>query len=127
MEKNQIVLVQKGGFVSAIVEIVKTGLQIAALAISSLFGLKDHFKLHPDGERWWYPPFDDWYVGTFWKFIFFCIKSSFYLLIFAFGGPVVTLIGIIYLYFNIYKQNIEPKEDKKNNNSNNSSNNTPSN
>ena len=119
---KEIILIQRGGFFGALINLLRTGGEIAFYTVLGLFtNLKYHFRIWPEGERWWYPPFDDLYVGTFWKFIFFCIKSSFYLLIFAFGGPVVTLIGICYLYFNIYNENVKP-EDKNNNNNNNNNN-----
>jgi hypothetical protein len=39
-----------------------------------------------------------WYWGNFWIYIKWCIKVVIYLILFCFGGPIVILAGIIYLY-----------------------------
>lgn len=39
--------------------------------------------------------------GNLWKYLWFCIKTSLYLVIFALGGFWVTLGGVIYLYTKI--------------------------
>jgi len=39
-----------------------------------------------------------WDWGNFWIYIKWCIKVVIYLILFCFGGPIVILAGIIYLY-----------------------------
>ena len=36
--------------------------------------------------------------GYFYRFIWFCIKSSFYIVIFALGGFWVTILAIVFIY-----------------------------
>ena len=48
--------------------------------------------------------------GYLWKYLWFCIKVSFFLVIFAFGGIIVTIVGLLYIYRKLYKDytKIEP-------------------
>ena len=39
--------------------------------------------------------------GNLWKYLWFCLKTSLYLVIFALGGFWVTLGGVVYLYTKI--------------------------
>lgn len=55
----------------------------------------------PDGE------------GNLWKYLWFCIKTSLYLVIFALGGFWVTLGGIVYLYSKI-AQTYKSKKGEEN-------------
>tara|TARA_B100000242_G_scaffold182831_1_gene131308 strand:- start:479 stop:1000 length:522 start_codon:yes stop_codon:yes gene_type:complete len=41
--------------------------------------------------------------GNLWKYLKFCAKISIYLCIFALGGIIVTVFGIIYLYSKLAK------------------------
>lgn len=36
--------------------------------------------------------------GLFWKYLLFCIKCGFYLVIFAIAGPIFIVIGIVMIY-----------------------------
>ena len=36
--------------------------------------------------------------GLFWKYLLFCIKCGFYLVIFAIAGPIFIVIGIVMVY-----------------------------
>lgn len=36
--------------------------------------------------------------GLFWKYLLFCIKCGFYLVIFAIAGPIFVVIGIVMIY-----------------------------
>ena len=69
------------------------------------------FKVTPEDEEDVYDPFA-YFPGGFWVFIRLCVKSSLYLLIFVFGGPLVTLVGIVFLYFNVYNKHIMNNEDE---------------
>ena len=69
--------------------------------------------------------------GYAYKYIWLAIKSGFYLVVFAFGGPLLTLIGISMLYKNLFSKfgELQKDDDDKsssnnlsNNNSNNSNN-----
>ena len=42
--------------------------------------------------------------GLLWKYLYFCIISSLFLSIFMFGGIVTPFIGILYIYFLLYKR-----------------------
>ena len=114
VNKKQVLKVQHGGVVQLIATIGTTVIYTAASLLMALSGpMRDTFALYPEDPQSWYDS-KVWYVGYFWRFIFFCIKSSLYLVIFAFGGPIVTLFGIVYLYMRIYDKNIRPKtEDEK--------------
>ena len=41
--------------------------------------------------------------GNFWKYLKFCAKISLYLCIFALGGILVTVFGLLYLYSKLAK------------------------
>ena len=65
--------------------------------------------------------------GYAYKYIWFAIKSGFYLVVFAFGGPLLTLIGITLLYKSLFGKFNELQKDEDDNvesedNSNNSNN-----
>ena len=61
-----------------------------------------------------WPP-SEWDVGLLWIYLKFCLKTIIYLIIFCFGGPIVILIGNIYLYSQLYVQlgrrNDDPDSD----------------
>ena len=73
-----------------------------------------------------WPP-SEWDVGLLWIYLKFCLKTIIYLIIFCFGGPIVILIGIIYLYSQLYVQlgrrtdepNVDAKPAKPETNKNN--------
>ena len=89
---------QKGGF--AVLAIV--GQFIVGIVIE--IGKKIYefckwaFKLGLDHDDQTTLKFWDWDWGSFWVYIGWCIKVVIYLIIFCFGGPIVMLAGIIYLY-----------------------------
>lgn len=53
--------------------------------------------------------------GNVWKYLWWCIKTSFYVILFALGGFWVTIIGIIYLYSNLLKEVKSMKSEGNNN------------
>ena len=58
--------------------------------------------------------------GGFWIFLKWCFKSAIYLVIFCYGGPIVILAGIIYLYSQlIQKMSVRNDELDMANNKNN--------
>lgn len=116
---------QKGGFVDTLVNILKTilfdivipVLRVFAKIIGPLFKIlpKEDFsefnrvgELLPSSNRR-----IDW--GLAWKYIYWCIKTVIYLIIFCFGGPIVILIGIIYLYSSLFKK-LSVRNDKEDEN-----------
>jgi hypothetical protein len=46
-----------------------------------------------------YPPY-----GLLWKYLYFCIISSLIISIFLLGGLVTPFIGIVYIYYLLYKR-----------------------
>jgi hypothetical protein len=49
--------------------------------------------------------------GLFYKFCWIAVKAGFYLAVFAFGGPLIALIGIGFLYKNLFNKFKELKKD----------------
>ena len=96
---------QKGGVVGLIATIGMFIMQVVINILAGLYGFAGmFFKLWPNNE---YPIYDldkGWEVGLFWKFIAFSVKSALFVLIFCIGGPVVILIGIFYLYKNLFEK-----------------------
>ena len=109
--------IQHGGVPTLIALI---GQFIATIVVIVLQGVKNGFdatmKIYPNDE--WYD-FKNWTVGYLYKYLWWCLKSAFYLLIFCFGGPLIILFGIILLYKNLgdkLTQRADYEEEKKNNN-----------
>ena len=103
-------IIQSGGVFNLIAIIAQTiGTSVLLIFVNLWAGIKHFFTWERNG---YFNPFF-WQYGGFWKYIFFCIKSSLYLVIFAFGGPIVTLIGMIYLYINVAKKNLTNQEEDK--------------
>lgn len=97
---------QSGGVVSLIATIGKYIVQVVINVMYGLFNMLSAVgKLYPkEGTSSMFDLQNGWEVGLIWKFLWFSLKSSFFLLIFCIGGPVVIMIGIIYLYKNIYEK-----------------------
>lgn len=59
--------------------------------------------------------------GLFYKFCWLAVKAGFYLAVFAFGGPLIALIAIGFMYKNLFakfkelKKEDNEEEGKKNN------------
>ena len=64
-----------------------------------------------EGAEAWYI-FWQWEFGAFWKYLYWCARTCIYLIIFAIGGPIVTLVGIFMLYGNIYEKFNERSMDQ---------------
>ena len=56
------------------------------------------FKLGLDKDSNWEKDPRKWNWGSLWIYIWWCFKVTIYLILFCFGGPIVILAGIIYLY-----------------------------
>ena len=65
-----------------------------------------------------------WDWGDLWLYVKWCIKTVIYIIIFCFGGPVVILVGIAYLYSQLFTKlgertdGIDPSNVNKNNKNN---------
>ena len=60
--------------------------------------------------------------GLVYKYIWFSAKCGFYLVVFAFGGPLIAVIGIILLYKNLFSKfkDLKKEESESDGESNNS-------
>ena len=81
---------QSGGFLTGI--ITTLGDIIKAVIVAVLKFIKNFFK-----ELFWFP-WKQKNRALFWKYIWFCIKCGFYLLVFAVAGPIFIVIGIGMVY-----------------------------
>ena len=107
-----------GQFIATIVVVVIEGIKNGAIAT---------MEIHSNDD--WYD-FKNWTFGYLWKYLWWSLKSCFYLLIFCFGGPLIILFGIILLYKNLgdkLTQRTDYEEEKKNNNAGVNSKNNSSN
>ena len=96
---------QQGGVVSLIATIGMFIMQVVAnllIALGNLAGA--FFKIIRISEYPFYDFQKGWEIGLFWKFLVFSVKSALFVLIFCIGGPVVILIGIFYLYKNLFEK-----------------------
>jgi hypothetical protein len=96
---------QSGGFIGALVMILKfiitTVIKIFIFIIIPI--LKPFFRIWPKTDEMNEPynvvNFEKkWNIGYFWIYAKWCIKVIIYLILFCFGGPIVMMAGIIYLY-----------------------------
>ena len=104
--------VQKGGFLMIITKIGEFLLWIVMKLIEFIMNLfRIMFMIRIDTERW-YTLFltIDTGEGLFYKFLWFSIKCGFFLVVFAFGGPLLTLVGISFMYKNLFKKMKELKK-----------------
>jgi hypothetical protein len=104
---------QKGGVPMLIAAI---GQWIGTVVMTVLNGIKDSsiaaFSIYPMNG---FTNFNDYYVGAFYQFLFFCVKSSFFILLFVIGGPLLMAIGLIYIYKNLIdklKQKSDYEDEK---------------
>ena len=96
---------QSGGFLNAFVAILKFIIQIVVKIFQHIILpiLKVFFRIWPKTDEMKEPSnvvnFNKkWNIGYFWIYLVWCIKVIIYLILFCFGGPIVMLAGIIYLY-----------------------------
>ena len=96
---------QSGGFLGGLIAILKFILRIVVEIFKQIIIpiLKPFFRIWPKTDEMKEP--DDyvdfenkWNIGYFWIYAKWCIKVIIYLILFCFGGPIVILGGIIYLY-----------------------------
>ena len=82
---------QRGGFFLSGI-ITTLGDIIKSVIVGLLSFIKNFFK-----ELFWFP-WKQKNRALFYKYIWFCIKCGFYLLIFAIAGPIFIIIGIVMVY-----------------------------
>jgi len=96
---------QSGGFLGGLIAI----LQLIIKLVMEIFQhiiipiLKPFFGISPKKDEIeeridWIDFENKWNIGYFWIYAKWCIKVIIYLILFCFGGPIVILAGIIYLY-----------------------------
>ena len=57
-----------------------------------------------DGNEYAYPsPHLKANEGQLWRYLRICVKASLFLCIFALGGVIVTVFGVLYLYTRLFK------------------------
>ena len=67
-----------------------------------------------------------WEWGGLWYYLKWCIKTVIYIIIFCFGGPIVILIGVAYLYSQLFTKlgqrtdGVDPNEINKDESDSNS-------
>ena len=107
-------IVQKGGVLGALVDVLITIL--TKILPTVMMGIWNIGKVllgieEKEGVKWnefnrfgeLMPDSNErltWGYG--WKYLYWCFKTVIYLVIFCFGGPIVILIGIIYLYSTLF-------------------------
>ena len=111
--KNQ-KYVQNGGFLMIITKIGEFLLWIVMKImeiIMNIFRIFFFFRIDPNS----------WGIlfltlapgeGLFYKYLLFSMKCGFFLVVFAFGGPLIALIGISFMYKNLFKKMGELKKDE---------------
>jgi len=103
---------QYGGFIGTVPTIgqhVGKVLYYVGLGLYYIFRplLRIWYSKNENGEG-------NWQIGHFWVYVWYCIKACLYLIIFVFGGPIVIVFGIIYLYSKLYnKMNVRNDEKTK--------------
>lgn len=94
--------IQHGGVPMLIAVIGQFVMKVAMdVVIGIKKGLQNTFYVYPEGG---YLEFNDYFVGMMWKYLYWCLKSCVYLMIFCFGGPILILIGIIFMYKHLFKR-----------------------
>ena len=111
--KNQ-KYVQNGGFLMIITKIGEFLLWIVMKIMQIIMNIfRIFFFLRIDPNSWGtlfltIAPGE----GLFYKYLWFSMKCGFFLVIFAFGGPLIALIGISFMYKNLFKKMGELKKDE---------------
>lgn len=124
MEKQQ--YVQSGGF-GLVMVITKIGEFLLIIVMKILEALKNLFmalfRFRPELSLQF--PFifaADKGESLFFKFCWLAVKAGFYLVVFAFGGPLIALIAIGFMYKSLFakfkelkKEDDEPEGDENKN------------
>jgi len=105
--------VQRGGLF--LMAIMKVGEVLLIIVMAILTFIKNMFKalfmIRWDKDSL-FPPSLESGEGLFYKYLWFSMKCGFYLVVFAFGGPLLALVGIIFLYKNLFSKLSELKKEE---------------
>jgi hypothetical protein len=105
--------VQSGGLF--LMAVMKIGEVLLIIVMAVLTFIKNIFKalfmIRWDSNSI-FPPTIESGEGMFYKYLWFSIKCGFYLVVFAFGGPLLALVGIIFLYKNLFSKLSELKKEE---------------
>ena len=90
---------QSGGFIDPMAMVGVIGKIIQSIIVGVLVFLKGMLT-----ELFWVSPWKQSNRALFWKYIWFCIKAGFYLLIFSIAGPIFIVLGIGMVYSKMFKK-----------------------
>jgi hypothetical protein len=111
--KNQ-KYVQKAGFIGIIptigVFLLKVVMKIVEVIVT-IFRIFFFFRIDPNSWGTLFLTLAPG-EGLFYKYLLFSMKCGFFLVVFAFGGPLIALIGISFMYKNLFKKMGELKKDE---------------
>lgn len=115
-EKERIKYEQSGGFVDILFFLLTPFIVIINFIFEFIINLKDVLfseYLIPvrreNGDIMLGAPEGQ---GYFWKYLWWCIKTSLYLVVFALGGIGVSLVGVLMVYKKLFsKFTISTKDD----------------
>ena len=114
-EKERIRYEQSGGFVDILFFLLTPFIAIIKVIFDFIINLKDLLfseNLIPirreNGDIMWGAPEGQ---GYFWKYLWWCIKTSLYLVIFALGGIGFSLVGVLLVYKKLFKKFSLPTKD----------------
>ena len=111
--KNQ-KYVQKAGFIGIIPTIGDFLLKVVTKIVEvivTIFRILFFFRIDPKSWATLFLTLDPG-EGLFYKYLWFSMKCGFFLVVFAFGGPLIALIGISFMYKNLFKKMGELKKDE---------------
>jgi len=96
--------IQYGGFAGVVATIGKFTVNIVISIFKTLYSsLRSIFYFWPNKKYKWYN-LPKWKIGHLWIYMWYCFKTCIYLMLFVFGGPVVIIFGIAYLYMKLYSK-----------------------
>lgn len=114
-EKERIRYEQSGGFVDILFFLLTPFIAIIKVIFDFIINLKDVLfseNLIPirreNGDIMLGAPEGQ---GYFWKYLWWCIKTSLYLVIFALGGIGFSLVGVLLVYKKLFKKFSLPTKD----------------
>ena len=111
--------IQSGGFAGVAATIGKFTVNIVISIFKALYSaLRSTFQIQWSDK---YPKWNlqKWKYGHLWIYMWLCVKTCLYLIIFVFGGPVVIVFGIAYLYMKLYSKLGERNDAKDTGSKNN--------
>ena len=117
LDNNRIKVEQSGGFVDILFFLLTPFIAVVSFIINLIISLKD--LLFSENIIPVYKDLGDWKFGSpdgqgvFWKYLWWCIKTSLYLVIFLLGGIGVSFVGIIMIYKKLFSKFSTPTSEDK--------------